>query len=81
MFIEILNENDNVPLTERPVYYATVPEGSPAGTNVFQLVADDEDLDAIQRVSFKIVSGDPEGHFTINNSTGEQTTRKYFYGC
>lgn len=76
VFIEILNENDNVPLTERPVYYETVPEGSPAGTNVFQLIADDDDIDTNQKIHFKIVSGDPEGHFSINSSTGEKIVRK-----
>lgn len=71
VFIEILNENDNVPMTERPVYYATVLEGSPSGTNVFQLVADDDDIDTNQKIHFKIVSGDPEGYFFVNSSTGE----------
>lgn len=71
VFIEILNDNDNVPMTERPVYYATVLEGSPSGTNVFQLVADDDDIDTNQKIHFKIVSGDPEGYFFVNSSTGE----------
>lgn len=70
MFIEILNENDNIPLTERPLYFATIPEASPAGTNVIQLVADDDDIDPNQKIHYKIVSGDPEGFFFINSSTG-----------
>lgn len=71
VFIQIQNENDNVPLTEEPVYYPSVPEGSLAGFKILQLVAEDRDIDQLQRISFRITSGNPEGFFAINSSSGE----------
>jgi Cadherin domain len=70
VFIQIENENDNVPLTEQPVYYPFVPENSPAGTKVIQLDATDDDKDPDQRISYRLISGNPEGFFSINTTTG-----------
>lgn len=71
MFIQVLNENDNVPLTENAVYYPTVPEGSPAGVKIIQLVAEDRDNDPLQRITYRITSGNPEGFFAINSTNGK----------
>lgn len=59
VFIKIQNENDNVPLTENAVYYPSVPESSPAGVKVLQLIAEDRDDDPLQRVTYRITSGNP----------------------
>ncbi|XP_055855772.1 fat-like cadherin-related tumor suppressor homolog isoform X2 [Episyrphus balteatus] len=74
VFIKVLNENDNVPLTESPVYYPTVPEGSPPGVEVLQLKAEDRDVDPDEHITYRIISGNPEGFFAINGTTGVITT-------
>ncbi|XP_037908128.1 fat-like cadherin-related tumor suppressor homolog isoform X10 [Hermetia illucens] len=74
VFIEVKNENDNVPLTENAVYYPSVPEGSPSGVKVLQIVAEDRDVDPDQRITYRITSGNPEGFFAINSSSGVITT-------
>ncbi|XP_037031417.1 fat-like cadherin-related tumor suppressor homolog isoform X7 [Bradysia coprophila] len=74
VFIKVQNENDNVPLTENAVYYPSVPESSPAGVKVLQLIAEDRDDDPLQRVTYRITSGNPEGFFAINTTSGLITT-------
>lgn len=71
VYIKVLNENDNVPLTESAVYYPSIPENSPAGEKVLQLIAEDRDDDPLHRISYRINSGNPEGYFAINTSSGE----------
>lgn len=71
MFIKVQNENDNVPLTESAVYYPSVLESSPANVKVLQLVAEDKDDDPLQRITYRITSGNPEGFFAINSTSGE----------
>lgn len=70
VYIQIENENDNVPLTEQPVYYPSVPENSPPGTKIIQLNATDDDKDPDQTISYRLISGNPEGFFAINATTG-----------
>ncbi|XP_019772654.2 fat-like cadherin-related tumor suppressor homolog isoform X8 [Dendroctonus ponderosae] len=74
IYIEVLNENDNVPLSELPVYYPVIQEDSPAGKTVLQIKATDRDKDPNQKISYKIAAGNPEGFFTINSHTGVITT-------
>ncbi|XP_017769468.1 PREDICTED: fat-like cadherin-related tumor suppressor homolog isoform X4 [Nicrophorus vespilloides] len=74
IYIKVLNENDNVPLSDEAVYYPSVPEESPAGRVVLQISATDRDRDPGQRITYKIVSGNQEGFFAINPSTGNITT-------
>jgi Cadherin domain len=71
VYIQIENENDNVPLTEQPVYYPSVPENSPAGTKIIQLEATDDDKDPEQNISYRLMKGNPEGFFAINSTTGK----------
>ncbi|XP_056644010.1 fat-like cadherin-related tumor suppressor homolog isoform X1 [Diorhabda sublineata] len=74
VYIEVLNENDNVPLSEEAVYYPNIPEESPEGTTVLQIRATDRDKDPNQKITYKITSGNPEGFFVINSSEGIITT-------
>ncbi|EDS28670.1 conserved hypothetical protein [Culex quinquefasciatus] len=71
VFIQVQNENDNVPLTEEAVYYPSVPESSPNGVKVLQLIAEDRDIDPLQQISYRITSGNPEGFFAINSTSGK----------
>lgn len=74
IYIQVLNENDNVPLSELAVYYLHVPEESEASRVVETIRAKDRDLDDTQRITYTITSGNPEGFFAINTSTGVITT-------
>ena len=69
--MKVLNENDNVPLTESAVYYPSIPEGSPGGKKILQISADDQDIDPNQHITYRIISGNPEGFFALNGTTGE----------
>ena len=71
VFIAVENENDNTPLTVEPVYYPSIPENSSAGKVVVELKAVDHDLDPVQRLTFRITSGNPGGSFSINPDTGK----------
>lgn len=64
------NVNDNVPMTAKPVYYPRIPEGSAAGTRIMKLDATDDDNDDDVVITYKIISGNPEGFFEIT-STGK----------
>ncbi|XP_044594516.1 fat-like cadherin-related tumor suppressor homolog isoform X4 [Cotesia glomerata] len=73
MYVQVLDENDNTPLTEFPVYYPSIPENSPAGVSVLEIKAFDGDISP-QDFTFSITSGNPEGYFLINSTTGLITT-------
>ena len=74
VFVEVLNVNDNVPLTLQPIYFPSVMENAKPGTQVVTLDAFDADLDPDQRFVYEIVSGDPQSLFSINNLTGQIVT-------
>ena len=70
VYIKVLDENDNVPMSVDAVYYGSVPEGSPAGRSVVQVFGTDNDkTDTV--IKYKMNAGDPEGFFTINETTGK----------
>lgn len=80
MFIKVENVNDNAPLTEHPVYYPSVAESSPAGVKVLQLIAEDGDNDPQQKITYRITSGNPEGFFAINSTSGKlNNTQTFIY--
>ncbi|KAK6637234.1 hypothetical protein RUM44_007648 [Polyplax serrata] len=78
VFIAIENENDNAPLTDEPIYYASVPENSGAGKVVVELKARDADKDNNNQISYKITAGNPQSYFTIDANSGviKTTERK-----
>lgn len=53
------------------MYYPSVPESSPAGVSVLQLTAEDGDNDPQQKITYRITSGNPEGFFAINSTSGK----------
>ncbi|GFR29516.1 protocadherin Fat 3, partial [Trichonephila clavata] len=69
VYIEVLDDNDNVPLTIQPAYYPSIPENAPPGTIVLQLEAFDWDLNDDNKIRYSIASGDPQGFFSIDNVT------------
>ncbi|XP_065345647.1 fat-like cadherin-related tumor suppressor homolog isoform X4 [Cloeon dipterum] len=77
VYVEVLNVNDNTPLTLQPVYYPSIAENSPAGQEVLTLEARDDDLeDRPQPLLFRITAGNAGSFFTIDNGTIRTTERK-----
>ena len=79
MCIEVLDVNDNAPQTSKPTYFANVLENSAADTPVVQITATDLDHDGgggrrPQRLKYRIVKGNPQGFFALDEKTGLLTT-------
>ncbi|KAM3616889.1 uncharacterized protein V6R79_025517 [Siganus canaliculatus] len=77
VFIQVEDVNDNAPLTSEPVYRPSVPENSPRDVSVVQIQAQDPDVAptaTTERLSYRIISGNPQNFFTINTRTGLITT-------
>ena len=71
VYVEVQDVNDNTPQTQEPVYYPSVPENSEEGTSVVKLVATDLDSSSNNLIRYAISSGNPQGFFAIDSSTGE----------
>ncbi|XP_058490764.1 protocadherin Fat 3a isoform X2 [Solea solea] len=77
VFVQVEDVNDNAPLTSEPLYRPSVPENSPRDVSVIQIQAQDPDTTpaaAADRLSYRIISGNPQNFFTINSRTGLITT-------
>ncbi|XP_029965049.1 protocadherin Fat 3 isoform X3 [Salarias fasciatus] len=77
VFVQVDDVNDNAPLTSEPMYRPSVPENSPRDVSVIQIQAQDPDAtpsSSADRLSYRIVSGNPQNFFTINTRTGLITT-------
>uniref|UniRef100_A0A8C3UYE4 FAT atypical cadherin 2 n=1 Tax=Catharus ustulatus TaxID=91951 RepID=A0A8C3UYE4_CATUS len=70
IYIEVTDTNDNPPQMSRPVFYASVMENSPPNTSVLQLDAFDPDSSSEGKLTFHILTGNPQGLFSINLITG-----------
>ncbi|XP_075917168.1 protocadherin Fat 1-like [Petromyzon marinus] len=78
VYVDVQDVNDNPPRASRPWYQAAVAENSRGGVRAVQVDAWDLDNAAAMSsndargrgLTFNIVSGDPQGFFTINNATG-----------
>ncbi|XP_034484268.1 fat-like cadherin-related tumor suppressor homolog [Drosophila innubila] len=70
VYIEVENENDNIPLTNKPVYYVNVTEGSSGKNDIIQLKAIDPDKNSTQKITYNIISGNLVGYFDIDPHTG-----------
>ena len=69
VYIRVLDVNDNVPHTYKPLYKPTIPENSHAGSTVCEL--NSYDADESSRFSYSITGGDPQGFFAIEEDTGK----------
>ena len=74
IFIEVLNLNDNVPMTMFPAYFPSIMENSKPSTPIVTLEAFDGDSDIHQQLVYEIISGDPQSLFSINPTSGEILT-------
>ncbi|XP_075918395.1 protocadherin Fat 1-like [Petromyzon marinus] len=78
VYVDVQDVNDNPPRASRPWYQAAVAENYRGGVRAVQVDAWDLDNAAAMSsndargrgLTFNIVSGDPQGFFTINNATG-----------
>ncbi|XP_071987316.1 cadherin-23 isoform X2 [Engystomops pustulosus] len=71
VYVTILDENDNAPLFDRPLYEITLNEG-PMTLNsvIITTTAVDYDEGLNGTVTYSIISGNLQGTFSIINSTG-----------
>ncbi|BES91153.1 Laminin G domain [Nesidiocoris tenuis] len=69
VYVEVEDVNDETPLTVLPFYSGFVVENREIIADVVQLKAWDADLTATQ-IFYEISAGDPDGHFTINQTSG-----------
>ncbi|XP_057402717.1 protocadherin Fat 4 isoform X2 [Balaenoptera acutorostrata] len=64
--------NDNVPTFASKMYFTTIPEDAPTGTDVLLVNASDADASTNAVISYRIIGGNSQ--FTINPSTGQIIT-------
>lgn len=69
--MSVVNANDNVPLTDRPVYYPHVEENSPPNSPVIQLTAHDADNEPSQNFTYSISAGNVDNYFSIDATSGK----------
>lgn len=71
VYIEVEDVNDMAPWPERAAYAASVAEGAPARTRVAQVRCEDADAAPTPTpLRYAIVAGNPDGLFSIDESTG-----------
>ncbi|XP_070610011.1 cadherin-23 [Erythrolamprus reginae] len=70
VFVNLLDLNDNDPTFQNLPFITEIPEGLPAGSSVFQVVAIDLDKDFNGQVTYRMQVGMPRMDFVINSTTG-----------
>ncbi|XP_058044049.1 cadherin-23 [Ahaetulla prasina] len=70
VFVNLLDLNDNDPTFQNLPFITEIPEGLPAGSSVFQVVAIDLDKDLNGQVTYRMQVGMPRMDFVINSKTG-----------
>lgn len=68
VFIEVLDENDHIPLTTEPVYWVHVAENSPPRTPVARITAIDGDGNS--KLTYQLKAGNPQSLFDIDPNSG-----------
>lgn len=72
--VTVLDENDNSPVFSQAHYNANVTENVPVGTTVTQIMATDADATTNAKLTYSILSGNDNGAFAIDSSTGYVVT-------
>ncbi|KAL8186987.1 UNVERIFIED_CONTAM: Cadherin-23 [Gekko kuhli] len=70
VFVNLLDLNDNDPTFQNLPFITEIPEGLPAGSSVFQVVAIDVDEGLNGQVTYRMQVGMPRMDFLVNSSTG-----------
>ena len=68
--ITISDINDNKPNFDKPSYSAHVSEDASTGVSVVKVFANDDDIGQNKEVTYTITTGNEEGTFKINKTTG-----------
>uniref|UniRef100_A0A8B9RS20 Cadherin-23 n=1 Tax=Accipiter nisus TaxID=211598 RepID=A0A8B9RS20_9AVES len=74
VFVNLLDLNDNDPTFQNLPFTAETPEGLPAGSSVFQVVAIDLDEGPNGQVTYRMQVGMPRMDFLINSTSGLVTS-------
>ncbi|XP_031561240.1 protein dachsous-like [Actinia tenebrosa] len=72
--VRVDDVNDNAPAFEKSIYRVNIREDAPRQSSVVVVKATDADLGANAAVRYQIVSGNTQGLFSINPSSGLITT-------
>ncbi|KAM4809573.1 LOW QUALITY PROTEIN: protocadherin Fat 1 [Rhinophrynus dorsalis] len=68
--ISVLDINDNPPVFEHREYGSSLSEDVEIGTEVLNVYATSRDIEANAEITYKIISGNEHGKFSINPVTG-----------
>jgi len=71
LYIELVDENDNVPNFDEDIYNFTVVENSISGVIIGRVSASDLDIGDNGNITYSIISGNTNNTFRINATTGE----------
>ena len=72
----VLDENDNPPIFYPNQYIEAITENEPAETFVVKVTATDADVERNGRISYSITSGNREGNFQVETTSGIITTMR-----
>ena len=76
VYITLTDINDNKPIFNERIFYATLVESFPKGAFVIKLEATDADINANGEMYFTKSSGDETGLFAADSTTGEVTVTR-----
>ncbi|XP_014772442.1 cadherin-87A [Octopus bimaculoides] len=66
VYINLMDENDNAPVFQKPIYKASLPENSPVGTTVLTLLATDIDSGINKKIVYKL-NGQGSDFFSVSS--------------
>ena len=71
LYVQLIDENDNIPLFTEAIYNVTVVENSEPGIIIASVKANDLDIGSNANVTYTIISGNTDDTFRINATTGD----------
>ncbi|XP_026094067.1 protocadherin alpha-3-like [Carassius auratus] len=78
IIVNVVDVNDNIPVFDKPLYKARIPENSPQGASVITVNAKDADEGLNGEVIYSFINHDNDNTvnaFSINSITGEITIK------
>ena len=71
LYVQLIDENDNIPLFTEAIYNVTVVENSKPGIIIASVKANDLDIGSNANITYTITSGNTDDTFRINVTTGD----------